>query len=204
MSFKEKIKNNPRLKKLAEWMVFPKGSPAPRKWVKWFVNPFYHKRGKHTIIKRRARLDLLPFNRFEIGNNCMIEDLSTVNNCVGDVVIGDNTFIGINNVVIGPVKIGNAVIFAQNIVMSGLNHGYEDVQTPIRYQPVTTSQINIEDDCWIGANVVITAGVTIGKHSIIAAGAVVTKDIPPYSIAVGNPARIIKQYDFEKKEWVRV
>jgi acetyltransferase-like isoleucine patch superfamily enzyme len=52
--------------------------------------------------------------------------------------------------------------------------------------------------------VVVTAGVTIGKHSVIAAGAVVTKNIPPYSIAVGNPARVIKHYDFEQKAWVKV
>jgi acetyltransferase-like isoleucine patch superfamily enzyme len=62
----------------------------------------------------------------------------------------------------------------------------------------------IEDECWIAANTVITAGVTIGKHSVIAAGAVVTKNIPPYSIAVGNPAKVIKKYDFDKKEWIRV
>jgi acetyltransferase-like isoleucine patch superfamily enzyme len=62
----------------------------------------------------------------------------------------------------------------------------------------------IGDDCWIGANAVVTAGVTIGKHSVVAAGAVVTKDIPPYSVAVGNPCRVIKRYDIERNEWVKV
>jgi acetyltransferase-like isoleucine patch superfamily enzyme len=75
---------------------------------------------------------------------------------------------------------------------------------PINRQKVTTAPIVVEDECWIGANAVVTAGVTVGKHSIVAAGAVVTKNIPPYSVAVGNPARVIKQYDFEKKEWVRI
>jgi acetyltransferase-like isoleucine patch superfamily enzyme len=88
--------------------------------------------------------------------------------------------------------------------MSGLNHSYEDVNIPIDKQKVTTAPIIVEDECWIGANAVITAGVTIGKHSVVAAGAVVTKDIPPFSVAVGNPARVIKQYDFERKEWVRL
>ena len=149
-------------------------------------------------------MDVLPSKRFEIGNYSMIEDFSTVNNGVGDVIIGDRSIIGIGNVIIGPVKIGNAVILAQNVAVSGLNHGYEDIQVPIRDQTVTTFPIIIEDDCWIGANAVVTAGVTIGKHCVIAAGSVVTKDIPPYSIAVGNPARVIKRYDFEKKEWVRI
>ncbi len=88
--------------------------------------------------------------------------------------------------------------------MSGLNHNYKDPSTPIYLQGETVSEITVEDDCWIGANVVITAGVKIGKHSVVAAGAVVTKSIPPYSVAVGNPARVIKQYDAQSGEWISV
>ena len=99
---------------------------------------------------------------------------------------------------------GNNVILAQNIVVSGLNHEYKDPATPIRFQPVTTASIIIEDDCWIAANAVITAGVTIGKHSVIGAGAVVTRSIPPYSVATGNPAKVIKRYNEGMKEWVKV
>jgi acetyltransferase-like isoleucine patch superfamily enzyme len=62
----------------------------------------------------------------------------------------------------------------------------------------------VEDNVWIGANSVITAGVTIGKNAIIGAGSVVTKNIPAYSVAVGNPARVIKQYNFETAAWERV
>ena len=149
-------------------------------------------------------MDVLPFKRFSIGEYCTVEDYCTINNGVGDVIIGRETFIGIGTVIIGPVKIGDSVMFAQNIVISGLNHSYEDVEVPIWKQQVKTALIKIEDECWIGANAVITAGITIGKHSVIAAGAIVTKSIPPYSIAVGNPARVVKMYDFEKKEWCSV
>jgi acetyltransferase-like isoleucine patch superfamily enzyme len=149
-------------------------------------------------------MDVLPFNKFELGKKSVIEDFCTVNNGVGNVIIGDNTLIGMSNVIIGPVSIGNNVIFAQNIVVSGLNHDYTDVNTPIFKQKILVSPIIVEDDCWIAANAVITAGVTIGKHSVVAAGAVVTKNIPPYSVAAGNPAKVIKQYDFTKGEWVRV
>jgi len=204
MSLKEKIKANPRLKRLVHWMLIPPYQARPRRWVSWFVNPFIHKRGRGSIVRRRTRLDILPFHRFYLGNYSVIEDFCTINNGVGDVLIGDETLIGMGNVVIGPVQIGNAVIFAQNIVLSGLNHGYEDIDTPISKQKVSTAQIVVEDACWIGANAVITAGVRIGKHSVVAAGAVVTRDVPPYSIVGGNPARLLKQYDFEKKEWVRV
>jgi acetyltransferase-like isoleucine patch superfamily enzyme len=88
--------------------------------------------------------------------------------------------------------------------MSGLNHSYEEIDLPISKQKETTAIITIEDECWIGANAVITAGVTIGKHSVIAAGSVVTKSIPAYSVAVGNPAKVIKCYDFERQQWIRV
>ena len=204
MSLTQKIKSNKKLKGIVHWMLIPPHQAKPRKWVSWFVNPFYHKKGKHAVIRRSTRMDVVPFNKFELGDFSTIEDFCTINNGVGNVIIGNESRIGMSNVIIGPVIIGNAVIFAQNIVMSGLNHSYEDVTIPISKQKESTAIIIIEDECWIGANAVITAGVTIGKHSVIAAGSVVTKNIPPYSVAVGNPARVIKQYNFEAKQWLRV
>jgi acetyltransferase-like isoleucine patch superfamily enzyme len=147
---------------------------------------------------------VLPFNKFVLGRKSTIEDFSTINNGVGDVIIGDRSLIGMGNVIIGPVTVGNDVIFAQNVVVSGLNHEYRDINMPIMQQPVTTAQITIGDSCWIAANVVITAGVTIGKHCVVAAGAVVTKNIPDYTVAAGNPAKPIKRYDEATNEWIRV
>jgi acetyltransferase-like isoleucine patch superfamily enzyme len=88
--------------------------------------------------------------------------------------------------------------------MSGLNHTYTDITKPIDWQPTTTATITVEDDCWIAANAVITAGVTIGKHSVVAGGAVVTKSVPAFSIVAGNPAKVIKQYNAQTGEWERV
>jgi len=149
-------------------------------------------------------MDVLPFNRFELGKNSVIEDFCTINNGVGPVVIGNETLVGMSNVIIGPVEIGNNVIIAQNVVISGLNHEYKNIHIPISRQPVSTRPIIIEDDCWIAANVVITAGVTIGKHTVIAAGSVVTKSISPFSIAAGNPAKIIKKYDAGTDSWINL
>ncbi len=204
MSIKNTIKNNAGLKKLVHRLLIPKDEARPRGWVKVLVNPFIHQKGKGATVRSRTRMDVLPFNKFSLGEKSIIEDFCTINNGVGDVLIGHHTLIGMGNVIIGPVTIGNHVIFAQNIVASGLNHEYRDVTQPIHQQPILKAPIIIEDECWIAANAVITAGVTIGRHSVIAAGAVVTKNIPPYSVAAGNPAKVIKQYDFEKKDWVRV
>ncbi len=204
MSIANTVKENARLKKLVHWMIVPAGEARPRVWVKWLVNPFVHKRGSGSCIRWRTRIDVLPFRKFTLGNHSTIEDFSTINNGVGDVIIGDHTLVGMGNVIIGPVTIGHHVIFAQNIVASGLNHQYTDINTPINQQKILTAPIVIEDDCWIAANAVITAGVTIGKHSVIAAGAVVTKDIPPFSVAAGNPAKVIKQYDVTEGIWKKV
>ncbi|MBK9638516.1 MAG: acyltransferase [Bacteroidetes bacterium] len=191
----ESIKKNQALKKLILYLLMPKNQARPRLWVKLFVNPLKHKKGKGSSICWKTRMDVLPFNDFSLGKNSTIEDFSVVNNGMGAVHIGDNTRVGISNVLIGPITIGNHVIIAQNVVMSGLNHGYEDINTPIRLQPCTTAQITIGNDSWIGANAVITAGVSIGKHAIVAAGSVVTKSVPDNTIVAGNPARILKQYN---------
>lgn len=204
MSIVDKIKSNPKLKTLALRMIMPKNQARPRLWVKCLINPFKHHKGKNSLIRRRTRIDVLPFNDFWLGNDSTIEDFTTINNGVGAVFIGDRTRIGMGNTLIGPVTIGNDIRLAQNVVLSGLNHSYQDVSQPIHTQGVTTAPITIEDETWIGANVVIVAGVTIGKHCIIAAGSVVTKSIPPYSVAVGNPARVIKKYNTESNTWEKV
>ena len=203
MSLTSFVKNDTVLKKFVHRLLIPKNEARPRLWVKLFVNKFYHSYGAGSVIRKRTRIDVLPFNRFVLGARSVIEDFCTINNGVGDVIIGNDTLVGMGNVIIGPVAIGNNVILAQNIVVSGLNHEYKNIDIPISRQNVTASQIIIEDDCWIAANAVITAGVAIGKHCVIAAGAVVTKNIPPFSVAAGNPAKVLKHYDLDMKEWVK-
>ncbi|AEI49768.1 acyltransferase [Runella slithyformis] len=201
MSLKSYLDSRPALKHFVHRMLIPKGQARPRRWVSWFVNPFIHKKHRSSAIRSNVRLDVLPFNAFSLGAHSTIESFSVVNNGVGAVTIGAHCTVGIGSVVIGPVSIGSDVIIAQHVVMSGLNHVYEDIMLPIHSQPVTTRPIVIEAECWIGANAVITAGVTIGKHSVVAGGSVVTKDVPPYSVVGGNPARILKQYNSVTGNW---
>lgn len=204
MSIVSKIKSNPKLKSFVLWMLIPSNEHRPRLWVRLFLNPFKHKRGPGAIVRRRTRMDVFPFNDFRLGMKSVIEDFSTINNGVGDVLIGERTIVGLGNTIIGPVQIGNDVMLAQNIVVSGMNHGYEDISLPPSRQKDICKQIVISDNVWIGANSVITIGVQIGKHSIIGAGSVVTKDIPAFSVAVGNPAKVIKQYNFSSATWEKV
>lgn len=204
MSITSKIKSSPALKQFVLRLMIPANDHRPRFWVRILLNPFKHHHGKGSIVRRRTRMDVFPFKNFSLGDKSIIEDFVTVNNGVGDVFIGDRTIIGMGNTVIGPLRIGNDVMFAQNIVVSGMNHGYEDINVPPSKQKDICKQIIIEDEVWIGANSVVTAGVTIGKHSIIGAGSVVTKDIPSFCIAVGNPAKVIKKYNSQTNTWERV
>lgn len=200
MGLKEKIKNDPVLKKLVLSFIMHPVKTRPQWWIRLFYFT-YLKRGKGSVIYRSVRKDLPPFRKFSLGKYSVIEDFSCLNNAVGDLIIGDHTRVGLRNTIIGPVTIGSHVNLAQNITVTGLNHNFEDVYTPIDEQGVSTSPVVIEDDVWVGANAVILPGVTIGKHSVVAAGSVVSKSIPPYSVCAGIPARIMKQYDFESKKW---
>jgi len=195
------IKKSPKLKKIVLKMLMPKGQARPRKWVKWFVNPLFSVRKKGARIQPLTRIDILPFNKFQLGKNSTIEDFCTINNGVGNVIIKDNTRIGLGSVLIGPVEVGSNVRLAQNIVLTAVNHNYEDISVPISQQGVQAKGIIIGDETWIGANSVILPGITIGKHSVIGAGSIVTKSIPSYCVAAGNPCRIIKQYNFKTKKW---
>ena len=87
---------------------------------------------------------------------------------------------------------------------SVIYRSYQDAEKMIDEQGVSTLPVVIEDDVWVGANSVILPGVTLGKHCVVAAGSVVSHSVPPYSICAGCPARIIKTYDFETKEWKKV
>lgn len=121
--------------------------------------------------------------------------------------IGNGTYVGHRAHIIAcsHMRIGDNVVIADNVYISDNLHGFEDVSMPILGQPLVNSgRVIIEDEVWLGERVCVLPNVTIGKHSVIGANSVVTKDIPPYCIAVGVPAKVIKRYDFNTKKWERV
>ncbi len=110
----------------------------------------------------------------------------------GHVEMGDHVSVNAYACISGKVRIGNAVRIASHVSIVGFNHGFDDLETPIYRQPLTSLGIHIQDDVWIGANAVVLDGVTIGTGAIIAAGAVIAKDVPAYSIVGGVPARVVR------------
>lgn len=151
---------------------------------------YFHTLSKRIVFGRNVNVE---------GNVCfadriVLDDNVEVRNRTKEQsYIASDVSINRNTVIRGKVRIGEHVSIAPNCMIIGANHKFEDITKPIKTQGVETRGIEIESDVWVGANCVVLDGVTIGKGSIIGAGAVVTKSIPSMSVAVGNPCRVIKQ-----------
>ena len=186
------MKGSPKIKRLLDYLIMNQRDARPR-WYVRLLAPLYQHRGKGSKIYGSVRMDTPPYRKFSLGTHSVVESYSCINNAVGDVVIGDHTRIGIHNTIIGPVTIGSHVNLAQGITVTALNHNFENIKERIDSQGITTKQVVINDDVWIGANAVILPGVTIGLHAVVAAGAVVTTDVPENTVVGGVPAKIIKR-----------
>ncbi|WP_414620601.1 DapH/DapD/GlmU-related protein [Calothrix sp. CCY 0018] len=136
-----------------------------------------------------------PNNKVHIKDRARLErgvDIRSLNDT--HIIIDENAYIGPYVTIsgTGDIKIGKNCLIAPHCGIFANNHIFADPTIPIEEQGITREGIVIEDDCWLGHNVTVLDGVIIGKGSIIGAGSVVNKNIPPFSIAVGTPARIIK------------
>ncbi len=186
------LKNSPALKRMLDLLIMNQRDARPR-WYIRLLAPLYQQRGRGSKIYGSVRMDTPPYRKFVLGRRSVVESFCCINNAVGDVIIGDNTRIGLHSTVIGPVEIGSNVNLAQGIIVTALNHNFTDCTKRIDEQGVSTAKVTIGNDVWIGANATVLPGVTIGNHSVVAAGAVVTKDVPPYSLVGGVPAKILKK-----------
>ena len=187
-----RLRHSPQLKRWLDYLIMNQRDARPR-WYVRLLAPLYQHRGSRSKIYHSVRMDTPPYRRFWLGRRSVIESFCCINNAVGDVTIGDHTRIGIHCTIIGPVCIGHHVNLAQGITVTALNHNFQDAMRRIDEQGVSTRPVIIGDDVWIGANAVILPGVTIGSHAVIAAGAVVTKDVPSQTVVGGVPARVIRE-----------
>lgn len=161
-----------------------------------------------------------PFQSFnikemQVGNNtcisehCWIQCIDSYQgkNFSPNLNIGNNVHIGrfAHIIACDNIKIGNSVVIAERVYISDNFHGFENINMPIMQQPLKQpGPVIIEDEAWIGNGACILPNVTIGKHAIIGSNAVVTKNIPPYSVAAGVPAKVIKQYNPKTETWEKV
>ncbi len=168
--------------------------------------------GKGSVVYK-PYLQLSGVNNIVIGNNTTIlsnSRLSTYGNSKQPLInIGNNCYIGFGFTILAgtgaKINIGNDVLIASNVLITNENHGINpDDLNEYMNQKLYCKNVSIGDGCWIGEKVCILPGVNIGKKCVIGAGAIVTKSVPDYSIAVGNPARVIKKYDFNKHSWENI
>jgi lipopolysaccharide O-acetyltransferase len=177
----------------------------------------FHSIGKNTIIK--PILNSMNRDKISIGNNVNIgifswisvstsygngKDLSknTIRLKIGNNVdIGNNAFIVANN----NVEIGDNVIMGPYVYISDHIHEYENIKENLHDQPLSANGfVTIGKNVFIGIKACILPNVTIGDRAVIGALSVVTKNVPAYSVVVGNPAKIVKRYNFKTKKWERV
>lgn len=175
-----------------------------------FIFPFYkfqfHKIGQAS----RLVFPKIDGHRFiSIGEHVFIENGTWLAAAPIDgsptcsLTIGDGTYIGRFGHIYATKKItiGKKVLIADKVYISDNQHGFRDIRLPIIDQPVLQlGEVEIGDGAWLGENACII-GAKVGKNSVIGANALVNKDIPDYCVAVGSPAKIIKRYNFELKEW---
>lgn len=180
-----------------------------------------------TLVKKcmlRGGVTILGIENIEMGIGCRLHKYSTLNATNGKIKFEDNVTICNFSIINsaggkillksgttvgdfsnlygqGGLVIGKDVILASCVQIVPNQHTFTDIEKPIKYQPELSKGIILKDGVWIGTNVVIMDNVSIGKNTVIGAGSVVNKNIPSYSVALGVPAKIKKQYDFEKNNW---
>lgn len=165
------------------------------------TNPSWISHSGRLIIEDGVELQGVSQNgiRFgadvSIGPNTAIRPSSYYGGEVGiGLVMGDRSslatgcFIGCS----GEIRIGDDVLIGPGVKIFSENHVYSDTRATIKSQGVSRSFVHIGDDCWIGSGTIIVAGVTIGRGAVVGAGSVVTRDVPDYGVAVGSPARVIR------------
>lgn len=177
-----------------------------------FIKKIWSKQFRYFDIKSSIQYPALISSPSKISvkentiilKNARIQNYDNKIEGVDGIYIGKGCYLGFNTSLLngGKILIGDNVLIASNVLISSENHGM-DPESPIPYmdQPLLSKDVVIGDGVWIGQNVCVLPGVNIGEKTIIGAGAIVTKSIPSYCIAVGNPAHIIKKYNLSTHSW---
>jgi len=157
--------------------------------------PLFKKCGRNLRID--SGVTILGFENISLGDNVSFMKNSYIYaHDGGELIIGNNFTINSNSQLgasFGKIVIGNDCAIGPNCVLRAANHKFDNPDIPFRKQGHKYGEIILEDDVWVASNCVITANTKIGKSSVIAAGSVVTKDVEPYSVVGGVPAKLVKK-----------
>jgi len=154
-------------------------------------------------VSRSAVIRAQYGGHVEIGDGCEIEEFALIKSYGGSIEIGEGCFVGPGCILYGHggLRVGRYVKMAGQCVVIPSNHRFDDIDQPIFLQGEDSRGVVIEDDVWLGAGVRVLDGVTIGRGSVIGAGAVVTRSTEPYGVYVGVPAtKIRSRLDRAKKQ----
>lgn len=176
----------------------------------WFVTRKFKHVGNDCSI--RPVLNTTNPQNISLGNDVSIGILCWIATNVSlhkkpKLIIGNRVHIGAYAMIIAAneIRIGNNVLLSERVSILDHVHDYTDVTKGVIDQPIVDrGKIEIGDDSFLGINSVVMGGVTIGKHAVVGANAVVTHDVPSYTVVVGSPAKAIKRYDKKRKIWIRV
>ncbi len=165
----------------------------------WNVARLHLELAKRQAFARGAihgnPLQMLLEGRLEIGPQAYFEPGVWLTSDTGRISIGGGSLLNLNVMVaaVAEVRIGEHCMLANGCLVTDGNHRFDDPDLPVPWQGFTSKgAVTIEDNVWLGANVVVTNGVTIGRRSVIGANSVVTEDLPAFSIAAGAPAKVLK------------
>ena len=157
---------------------------------------------------QERRLEELRARGYRLGERCVVSRFAVVTadeltlgerstvaahvHVSGEVTVGDDSSVNVGSAVRGRVTVGRAVRIGSGTSLLGFDHGFDRTDVEVFRQPLTSQGVSIGDDVWIGSHVVVVDGVTIGDHAVVGAGSVVTRDVPAWAVAAGNPARVVR------------
>lgn len=186
-----------------------------RAFLRVFINArnrlIFREYGKHVHWDPGVIFES-PYN-ISIGDRCRIkkgvemyakpwgDDRDKITLRIGNrVSINSGTFINAHNY----IEIGDGALIGKNVILADTKHNFVDPEKGIKENPISLEEpIIIGKGCFLGFNCFIFAGVRLGEHSIVSVNSVVTRDVPPYSVVGGIPAKVLRRYDFDKKQWVK-
>jgi acetyltransferase-like isoleucine patch superfamily enzyme len=183
-------------------------------YTAWLITAYpFACRGRNLSVHYPCRVSRKTANAISLGNSIQIGkdvwlNIEASESQEPKIIIDDHTTVSARTVISSRncIHIGRNVIMAGSVLLQDHNHAYEDITLPIAKQGVTPGgRIRIEEGCWVGQGAAIICNegeLVIGRNSVVGANSLVTKSVPPYSVVVGNPGRVARQFDPAKEVWI--